>query len=79
MEDIQEDFIKISFRSKDDLDVNLFSRSYFGGGGHINAAGGRSELSIEDTLERFKILSKRRFLNLVKHTLKSRCDKLMIP
>ena len=54
MEDIQDDFFKISFRSNDDLDVNLFSRSYFGGGGHINAAGGRSELSIEDTLERFK-------------------------
>ncbi|NAW51263.1 bifunctional oligoribonuclease/PAP phosphatase NrnA [Elizabethkingia argentiflava] len=54
MEDLQEDFIKISFRSKDDLDVNQFSRNYFNGGGHINAAGGRSELSMEDTLERFK-------------------------
>ncbi|MHA7609258.1 DHH family phosphoesterase [Elizabethkingia meningoseptica] len=54
MEDIQEDFIKISFRSKDELDVNQFSRSYFSGGGHINAAGGRSELSMEDTIQRFK-------------------------
>lgn len=54
MEDLYEDFIKISFRSKDDVDVNQFSRSYFAGGGHINAAGGRSDLSLEDTVERFK-------------------------
>lgn len=62
MEDIQEDFIKISFRSKDELDVNQFSRSYFSGGGHINAAGGRSELSMEDTIQRFKeIIEKESF------------------
>ncbi|QCX53319.1 bifunctional oligoribonuclease/PAP phosphatase NrnA [Elizabethkingia sp. JS20170427COW] len=63
MEDIQEDFIKISFRSKDNWDVNQFSRNYFNGGGHINAAGGRSELSIEDTLDRFKnLVEKENFL-----------------
>lgn len=54
MEDLYEDFIKISFRSKDDVDVNQFSRKYFGGGGHINAAGGKSDLSLEDTVTRFK-------------------------
>ncbi len=36
-----DDFIKISLRSKEDYDVNLFSRKYFNGGGHKNAAGGR--------------------------------------
>ncbi|WP_345992751.1 bifunctional oligoribonuclease/PAP phosphatase NrnA [Chryseobacterium sp. Chry.R1] len=54
MEDLYEDFIKISFRSKDDVDVNKFSRKYFNGGGHINAAGGKSNDSLPDTLEIFK-------------------------
>lgn len=54
MEDLYEDFIKISFRSKDDVDVNQFSRKYFNGGGHINAAGGKSFDSIEKTIEIFK-------------------------
>lgn len=62
MEDMKEDFIKISFRSKDQLDVNGFAREYFNGGGHINAAGGRSELSLEQTLQRFKeIIEKQDF------------------
>lgn len=54
MEDLYEDFIKISFRSKDDVDVNQFSRKYFNGGGHINAAGGKSYESLPDTIETFK-------------------------
>ncbi|WP_294244957.1 bifunctional oligoribonuclease/PAP phosphatase NrnA [uncultured Chryseobacterium sp.] len=54
MEDLYEDFIKISFRSKDDMDVNRFSRKYFSGGGHINAAGGKSDESLEGTIETFK-------------------------
>lgn len=54
MEDLYEDFIKISFRSKDDVDVNQFSRKYFNGGGHINAAGGKYFKDIYDTIEDFK-------------------------
>ena len=54
MEDLYDDFIKISFRSKDDVDVNQFSRKYFNGGGHINAAGGKSSGSLENTIEDFK-------------------------
>ena len=54
MEDLYEDFIKISFRSKDQVDVNQFSRKYFNGGGHINAAGGKYLKSIEETIEDFK-------------------------
>ncbi|KFF22742.1 DHH family phosphoesterase [Chryseobacterium sp. JM1] len=54
MEDLYDDFIKISFRSKDDVDVNQFSRKYFNGGGHINAAGGKSLGSLESTIEDFK-------------------------
>ncbi|MDR5589856.1 bifunctional oligoribonuclease/PAP phosphatase NrnA [Christiangramia sp. SM2212] len=52
-----EDLIKISFRSKGDFDVNKFARAHFEGGGHINAAGGRSNISLNDTIVRFnKIL-----------------------
>lgn len=54
MEDLYDDFIKISFRSKDDVDVNQFSRKYFSGGGHINAAGGKSDEPLLDTIETFK-------------------------
>jgi phosphoesterase RecJ-like protein len=54
MEDLYDDFIKISFRSKDDVDVNQFSRKYFSGGGHINAAGGKSNEPLLDTIETFK-------------------------
>ncbi|WP_294216985.1 bifunctional oligoribonuclease/PAP phosphatase NrnA [uncultured Chryseobacterium sp.] len=54
MEDLYDDFIKISFRSKDDVDVNQFSRKYFSGGGHINAAGGKSYESLHGTIETFK-------------------------
>jgi phosphoesterase RecJ-like protein len=48
------DKVKISFRSKGEFDVNLFARKYFNGGGHKNAAGGMSEESLKDTIEKFK-------------------------
>lgn len=54
MEDLYEDFIKISFRSKDQVDVNQFSRNHFNGGGHINAAGGKYFKDLEGTIEDFK-------------------------
>lgn len=44
---------KWSFRSKGDVDVNQFARAYFEGGGHKNAAGGRSSASLEETVKRF--------------------------
>ena len=46
--------IKLSFRSKGVLPVNEFAAAYFEGGGHKNAAGGVSYLSIEETLEKLK-------------------------
>ena len=45
---------KWSFRSKGNFDVNSFARKHFEGGGHYNAAGGRSSDSIENTVEKFK-------------------------
>lgn len=49
----QEGIVKISFRSKGDFSVNELARTHFNGGGHINAAGGRSELSLKETVEKF--------------------------
>ena len=44
---------KCSFRSKGDVDVNTFARTYFGGGGHFNAAGGQTTDSLEVAVEHF--------------------------
>jgi phosphoesterase RecJ-like protein len=49
----RDGIVKISFRSKGDIDVNAFSRKYFEGGGHKNAAGGKSEMLLEATVEKF--------------------------
>lgn len=48
-----EDIVKISFRSIGDFDVNQFARDNFEGGGHRNAAGGKSDLSLQETIEKF--------------------------
>ncbi|MCX2678508.1 bifunctional oligoribonuclease/PAP phosphatase NrnA [Galbibacter sp. EGI 63066] len=58
IESAQDDIIKISLRSKGDFSVNEFARKHFNGGGHINAAGGRSEFSLEETTQRFEQLVK---------------------
>lgn len=51
-----EKIIKISFRSQGNFDVNEFARNHFNGGGHINAAGGKSEESLSDTVAKFEEL-----------------------
>ncbi len=56
IEDEEQGIIKISFRSKGSFSVNQFARRYFDGGGHDNAAGGRSGESMEETVARFKKL-----------------------
>ncbi|MBU3822618.1 bifunctional oligoribonuclease/PAP phosphatase NrnA [Flavobacteriaceae bacterium XHP0103] len=53
IEDKQEGIVKISLRSKGAFSVNEFSRAHFNGGGHTNAAGGKSDLSLSDTIEKF--------------------------
>jgi phosphoesterase RecJ-like protein len=45
--------IKISFRSVGAFSVREVSSSYFNGGGHKNASGGRTEVSIQDTVDLF--------------------------
>ena len=44
---------KWSFRSKGEFDVNTFARQHFEGGGHYNAAGGRSSDSLDTTVRKF--------------------------
>lgn len=46
-------FVKISFRSKGDFSVKELAQKYFNGGGHRNAAGGKSDLSLDETVEKF--------------------------
>ncbi|MBP7101768.1 MAG: bifunctional oligoribonuclease/PAP phosphatase NrnA [Bacteroidales bacterium] len=50
----REDRIRISFRSMNDFNVNEYAKKYFKGGGHKNAAGADSFLSMEDTLTYFE-------------------------
>lgn len=50
----REEERKWSFRSKGSFDCNTFARTFFEGGGHFNAAGGRSSDSLDKTVARFK-------------------------
>lgn len=54
IEDKEQGIIKISFRSKGSFSVNQFARNHFNGGGHDNAAGGKSFLSLEETVKQFE-------------------------
>lgn len=49
----REDAVKISFRSKGEFSVSEFARKHFEGGGHRNASGGKSQLSLEETVKKF--------------------------
>jgi phosphoesterase RecJ-like protein len=56
IENKEEGIIKISFRSEGTFSVNEFARTYFEGGGHTNAAGGKSNKSMEETVQYFRSL-----------------------
>lgn len=45
----RDGYTKMSIRSKD-MDVNQLSRDNFNGGGHINAAGGRLDMSLDEAI-----------------------------
>ncbi len=49
----KEGLVKASFRSKGNFPVNHFSRDHFNGGGHLNAAGGDTKLSLDSAVEKF--------------------------
>ncbi len=50
----REVHVKMSFRSVGDFSVNDFARKHFDGGGHKNAAGGRSNLPFKEVVENFE-------------------------
>ncbi len=52
----KDDVVKLSLRSKGNFAVNEIANTYFNGGGHVNAAGGESSLSIDETIKKFKTL-----------------------
>ena len=53
IENKADGIIKMSLRSKGDFSVNDVARTHYEGGGHINAAGGKSDLNMEDTIAQF--------------------------
>ncbi|MGI9552834.1 MAG: DHH family phosphoesterase, partial [Aurantibacter sp.] len=58
IENYEEGIIKISFRSVGGFSVNKFARRHFEGGGHDNAAGGKSNAPMVETVSKFTTLLK---------------------
>jgi len=56
IENKDEGIIKMSLRSKGTFSVNDFARTHYNGGGHHNAAGGKSDVSLEQTVRDFLAL-----------------------
>ncbi len=50
----QNGMIRLSFRSQGDFAVNTIASEHFNGGGHKNAAGGRSYTTLNKTIEQLK-------------------------
>jgi phosphoesterase RecJ-like protein len=51
----RDGMMKISFRSKGaENPVNVLAKEHFDGGGHANAAGGKSDLTVEETVEKLR-------------------------
>ena len=49
-----KDKIKLSFRSQGKFPSNIMAAEFFGGGGHLNAAGGESYISMDETIKKFE-------------------------
>jgi phosphoesterase RecJ-like protein len=52
----RRDMVKLSLRSKGEFPANDICKKYFNGGGHRNAAGGTSNLSLKETINQFKLI-----------------------
>lgn len=52
----EDGYVKVSMRSLGDFPVNELCRDHFGGGGHLNAAGGEFEGSLDDAAALFRSL-----------------------
>lgn len=56
-----DEFIKVSLRSRGNFAVNTFSKLYYRGGGHKNAAGGKAFMGMDEAVKQFEKL-------IAKHT-----------
>jgi phosphoesterase RecJ-like protein len=52
----KDGMVKLSLRSKGDFKVNRIANKYFMGGGHMNASGGISELSVNETITKVETI-----------------------
>jgi phosphoesterase RecJ-like protein len=55
----KEGMVRLSLRSKGNFKVNEIAKKYFNGGGHMNAAGGISNVSVAETIEILKEIFKK--------------------
>jgi len=62
----RDDRIRVSFRSKGDFNVNDFAVKHFKGGGHKNASGGNSYITMDETISQFKSLLEQYKSQLIK-------------
>lgn len=63
----EEHYIKVSMRSQGDFPVNEICAGHFGGGGHINAAGGEYHGTLEEAAEAFRNLMSDNKHKYIKH------------
>lgn len=52
----EDGYVKVSMRSQGDFPVNVLCKEHFGGGGHINAAGGEFHGTLEECAALFRSL-----------------------
>ena len=57
----KDNIVKLSFRSLGNINVQEISKRYFGGGGHFNAAGAKSDLSLDKTIIKVENIIKNEF------------------
>jgi phosphoesterase RecJ-like protein len=52
------DIVKLSLRSKGNFKVNLIANKYFNGGGHTNASGGMTYMTVNETIKKVESIIK---------------------
>ena len=57
----KDNIVKLSFRSLGNINVQEISKRYFGGGGHFNAAGAKSDFSLDKTIKKVENIIKNEF------------------
>ncbi len=69
----EDGYVKVSMRSVDSFPVNLLCSEHFGGGGHLNAAGGEFKGTLAEAAELFRsLLPVNKSLYLGNHVFKTK-------